>query len=125
MVILVIDDDKEDFDIFRDAVSVIDPTIECLYAADGQHALHLLSTVLPDYIFLDVNMPVMDGRECLKHLKSDPRLQDIPVIMLSTSRNSDEITALEKLGIKHYLTKPPSFQELVKILKNELESLDK
>src|SRR5688572_8484690 len=96
MTILFIDDDPEDTDIFCEAVSYLNKSdflagkkesIECLTLNNGCKTIEFLSDLkeLPQYIFLDINMPVMDGKECLIYLKDHPKFSGIPVIMLSTS----------------------------------------
>ena len=115
------DDDPEDREFFCDAMREIDPAITCLLAGSGTEALGLLQsiTVLPDYIFLDINMPMMDGKQCLKTLKSIPHLKSIPVIMYSTSTDTREIRECYKLGAEDFLIKPHSFEKLV----NDLSSI--
>lgn len=121
MVVLNVDDDQEDREFFCDALREIDPTITCLVAESGMEALALLEngSLLPDYIFLDINMPMMDGKQCLKVLKSIPRLEPIPVIMYSTSTDTREIKECYKLGAIDFLIKPHSFEKLV----NDLTSI--
>lgn len=115
MVILNVDDDQEDREFFCDALREIDPAISCLIAASGMEALALLKnqTILPDYIFLDINMPLMDGKQCLKALKSIPEFQQIPVIMYSTTTDTREIKECYKLGAEDFLIKPHSYEKLV------------
>lgn len=121
MVVLNVDDDQEDREFFCDALREIDPTITCLIAGSGMEALALLEnrSPLPDYIFLDINMPMMDGKQCLKALKSTPNLQSIPVIMYSTSTDTREIKECYKLGAEDFLIKPHSYDKLV----NDLTSI--
>lgn len=121
MVVLNVDDDQEDREFFCDALREIDPTITCLIAGSGMEALALLEnrSPLPDYIFLDINMPMMDGKQCLKALKSIPHLQSIPVIMYSTSTDTREIKECYKLGAEDFLIKPHSYDKLV----NDLTSI--
>lgn len=121
MVVLNVDDDQEDREFFCDALREIDPTITCLIAGSGMEALALLEnrSPLPDYIFLDINMPMMDGKQCLKALKSTPHLQSIPVIMYSTSTDTREIKECYKLGAEDFLIKPHSYDKLV----NDLTSI--
>lgn len=121
MVVLNVDDDQEDRAFFCDALREIDPTITCLVAGSGMDALALLEkrSVLPDYIFLDINMPMMDGKQCLKVLKSIPRLEPIPIIMYSTSTDTREIKECYKLGAIDFLIKPHSFEKLI----NDLTSI--
>src|SRR5687768_13149199 len=92
MTILNVDDDNEDIEIFCEAVRDIDPSILCLVAKSADEALQILHSEieLPSYIFLDINMPKIDGNMCLKEIKKDARLRNIPVVMYSTfSRRSD------------------------------------
>jgi CheY-like chemotaxis protein len=121
MVVLNVDDDQEDRDFFCEALREIDPSITCLIAGSGMEALSLLQNqkTLPDYIFLDINMPMMDGKQCLKALKSIAELQLIPVIMYSTSADTSEIRECYKLGAEDFLIKPHSFEKLV----NDLNSI--
>ena len=121
MIVLNVDDDQEDREFFCDALREIDPTIVCLVAASGLDALNVLKkqAILPDYIFLDINMPLMDGKQCLKALKSMPEFQEIPVIMYSTSTDTEEIRECYSLGADDFLIKPHSYEKLV----NDLTSI--
>jgi CheY-like chemotaxis protein len=67
--------------------------------------------ILPDYIFLDVNMPTMDGKSCLKALKTDPRFKDIPIVIYTTSRNPLDEEFCRELGVLAYVPKPNSIVE--------------
>jgi CheY-like chemotaxis protein len=118
MTILYADDDTDDGELMREALVNIDPSISCEIASDGQHALEILrqSMELPDYIFLDINMPVMDGKQCLIELKKDEQLKDIPVVMYSTTCDSREINELYRLGASSFIQKPNDFNELCSTL---------
>ena len=118
MTILYADDDSDDCELLVEALEKIDPTIECRMANDGRQALKALDECdnLPDYIFLDVNMPVMDGKDCLVELKKDDRYKEIPVVIYSTTKDEGEITALYELGAVDFLPKPNSFEELYRSL---------
>lgn len=123
MNVLLVDDDSDDVELFKDAIRELSPDIVCWSAKDGEQGLKLLREellVLPDCIFLDVNMPVMDGRECLSSIKSDSRLRGIPVFMYSTTSNDTEISLLKRLGAKDFVIKPPRFDLLVDLLKTVL-----
>jgi CheY-like chemotaxis protein len=121
MKLMLVDDDHDDRTLFCEALLRIDPTIECEFATDGVDALQKLknSERLPDAIFMDVNMPFMDGRECFDQLKSDKRLRDIRVVMLSTSSSDRDVNRFENLG-GAYMVKPPSFEALVKSLHSHI-----
>jgi CheY-like chemotaxis protein len=114
MTIFYADDDRDDREFMAEALSKIDPAISCKTASDGQHALELLrkSIELPDYIFLDINMPVMDGKQCLIELKNENRLKDIPVVIISTTQNATEINQLYRMGAASFIQKPNNFKEL-------------
>jgi CheY-like chemotaxis protein len=115
MRILIIDDDPDDVQIFREAICQINPDIECLSARDGDEALTLLrrETELPEIIFLDVNMPVMDGKECLIQIKRNIRYKNIKTVIYSTSSIEHEVATLKKLGAKEFIFKTSSFDDLV------------
>jgi CheY-like chemotaxis protein len=123
MLVLFIDDDQEDYEVFCEALRSANPKAECLHALNGYEALNMLTNVLfvlPEYIFLDVNMPVMGGEECLINLKKNPKFKDIPVIVYSTTTNVTEISIFKKLGALEFVIKPPRFEELAATLKRIL-----
>jgi CheY-like chemotaxis protein len=70
----------------------------------------------PKVIMLDLNMPKKDGRECLKEIKANPKLNRIPIVIYSTSNNPDDISNSYELGASSYITKPYSYKELVEII---------
>lgn len=117
MIILAVDDDPEDFEFFFDAVKKIDENIIVLKATNGQEALQMLEehVLMPDYIFLDINMPMMDGRACLQEIKKRDKFKDIPVVMYSTTNNATEISKYRVLGA-NFLVKPHQFNKLVQSL---------
>ncbi len=121
MIILNVDDDEEDIEIFCDAVREIDPSIICLVAHSAEEAMQILNSDvdLPSYIFLDINMPKIDGNACLKEIKKDKRLHKIPVIMYSTHTPAKDIDTYRSLNAG-FLVKQNSFYELVTELKKVL-----
>jgi len=90
--------------------------IETIEADNGQTGLTQAKQNIPDLILLDYNMPVMDGHRTLEHLKADPILRSIPVVMLTTETGSETVVKLIKLGLKDYLAKPFSREDLLKKL---------
>jgi CheY-like chemotaxis protein len=115
----IVDDDIDDQDLFIEAVSEVDKSIECLSASDCEEALDLLKSRKigkPDMIFLDLNMPRLNGKQCLAELKKEAHLADIPVIIYSTSAEKRDIEETSKLGAAHFLTKPNKFDELCKAI---------
>ena len=118
-IFLVIDDDPDDCYFFCEAISKIDASADCITAMDGEEALAKLRNGinrLPDLIFLDLNMPRMDGRLCLTELKKDNLLKEIPVIILSTSSSENDIDETGKMGAVYFITKPTNIDRLHKEL---------
>ncbi|PBJ07987.1 response regulator [Flavobacterium sp. ACN6] len=119
--ILLIDDDSDDTDVFLEAVNSLDKNINCLVQNNPVQALEYLKNleILPDLIFVDFNMPVLNGNELIGRMSKVVRLQDIPVILYSSYSE----TAAERLSIindSQYITKPSNFNELVAVLKEIL-----
>jgi CheY-like chemotaxis protein len=119
--ILLVDDDPDDQFIFTDAVDEMAMDIECVTASNGFEALHYLESAvqIPSLIFLDLNMPVMDGFDCLKLIKRNSRFKKIPVIIFTTSDNPSDKKRVEKLGADFFFTKTPDF----KLLKEKLREI--
>ncbi len=90
--------------------------VETIEAENGEVGLLRARQSHPDLILLDYNMPVMDGYQTLERLKSDPTLQSIPVVMLTTETGSETVVRLIKLGLKDYIAKPFSREDLLKKL---------
>jgi CheY-like chemotaxis protein len=112
-----VDDDLDDCDFLSEAVREIDPASVCLTAYNGEDALLKLRNAiknLPDFIFLDLNMPRMDGKGCLAELKKDRNLKNIPVIIYSTSSAPEDIEETRSLGASYFLTKPSDYQKLLR-----------
>lgn len=71
---------------------------------------------IPDYIFLDLNMPGMNGKQCLAEIKNRPHLKDVPVVIFSTSSRPQDIRETEQMGAMAFITKPSSIRSLSSIL---------
>ncbi|KAF2508312.1 response regulator [Flavobacterium foetidum] len=116
-VILLIDDDLDDTEIFTNIFRDADESVNCLCAPGGKEALKLLNTIeLPSLILLDAGMPVMNGWEFLELLKKDNRCKEVPVIMIATSSRKAGIDDAETLGAAGYFVKPCDFQSLKDLL---------
>lgn len=113
MKILSVDDSKATRLFIKRAIEVLG--FEFLEAADGKEGLEKLSAEggRVDLILLDWKMPVMDGIEMLKILKSDTLLKDIPVTFVSTEQEREKISEALQKGAKNFLTKPFSQEELI------------
>ena len=117
---LFIDDDEDDRDFFCSAVQSIDTTIDCRFAKDGEQALIQLSTdpfLIPDFIFIDMNMPMIDGKQCLAEIRKINRLDHVPVYIYSTSGTAKLIDEVLALGAKEFLIKPSSMPALEEMLR--------
>ena len=123
----MIDDDQDDREIFLEAILKCDSSLEVFFAKDGVEALELLETASaqPDVIFLDYNMPRMNGVECLKRLKAGKITKDIPVVMYTTSGNREEENFILKLGADYYMRKTASFTQLCDELQRLLQLVEK
>lgn len=110
---LLIDDSKIVRKVLIRTIGMTDLTVDNLYEADnGAIGLKLLEKSLVDLIFLDINMPVMNGIDFMKKISSDPRLAETPVIIVSTEGSEERKAELDRLGIKAYLRKPVSPEDL-------------
>ena len=115
----IVDDDLDDQQFLIEALTENDATVECTTATNGQEAIDNLKKIgclLPDAIFLDQNMPGLNGKQCLLELKSTASLKHIPVIMYSTSIDSQERETCLKIGAFYFLVKSFSYQKLKKDL---------
>ena len=101
---------------------------EIFWVKDGQEAVDFLDrrgryagparAPRPGLILLDIRLPKLDGHEVLRHIKSDPTLRAIPVIMLTTSERDDEINACYEAGVNSYVSKPVKFMDFVQTIKS-------
>ena len=116
--ILLVEDDLDDQEFFVEALSEIENTSLCGIANNGQEALEKLNNnLIPDLIFMDINMPDMNGIECLSRIVQTDQFKDIPVIMLSTA--IPEIGKVRSLGARGFIEKPSDNR----ILKSHLEEM--
>ena len=101
------------------ALDELNPAIKRVMASNGEEGIKKLSLnpqIPPDYIFLDLNMPRMNGIECLKEIKKVRHLQKTKVIMYSTTDAHDVRELTRNLGADDFIVKPPSFLKLVEFL---------
>lgn len=123
--ILIVDDDADDIELFCMAVAEIDNQIKCISARTGEDALQVLNKNLlrkPDYIFLDLNMPRMNGKQFLKLIKKETEFSNIPVIIYSTSKLPEDYEETKRLGAVYFLTKPSRHTDLEKAISLVLEN---
>jgi CheY-like chemotaxis protein len=122
--IFLIDDDEDDQLLFKDAIEIINPSLQCDTATNGKIALDKLkvTTALPDIIFLDINMPVMNAFEFLIQIKKENSLSKIPVGIFTTSNILRDKELAKKFGAQFFLTKPNDFHLLRKKLQQILSA---
>ena len=128
IVFLLVDDDKDDTDLFYDTVKSINPEISCYNVENGHKALEFFSqenSILPNVIFLDINMPVMNGFECLSHIRTIEKLKDIPVIIYSTASGQNNVERAHELGAQCFYVKPHEFDKISDFFKFVIENVDK
>jgi CheY-like chemotaxis protein len=116
--ILLADDDDDDAFLFREALDQVTLNTDLVVAENGMRLMQILTSgeFKPDVIFLDMNMPVKNGLECLKEIKSMQGFEDVRVIILSTSVAKYMLDAAYEGGAQLYIQKPTSFSGLVEIL---------
>lgn len=128
-IIYLAEDDEDDRIFFLEAAAELKLPIRILQAADGNELLQALENAeqLPDFIFLDINMPCKNGFECLKEIRSSQgSLKNVKIIMLSTSSSPIHIQISYRLGADYYAVKPGTFQGLRELLSkvfNDFKSL--
>jgi CheY-like chemotaxis protein len=120
--LMLVDDDIDDHEIFLSALESVDASVYCAIALNGRDALNKLieKHVNPDLIFLDINMPLMSGTQFLKEIKKIDGIKNIPVVIYSTTSASETIGETKALGAHDFISKPDSFADLEKILKDIL-----
>jgi CheY-like chemotaxis protein len=119
MTILYADDDADEIDFFCHALKIIDYSVECITAHDGRQALDVLDKIsMPDLIFLDLNMPRLNGKECLRLIKNNERLKQIPVVIYSNAASKKDIDELYQIGAFKFLRKHFDIPGLCRELKS-------
>lgn len=118
--ILLIDDDNDELEIFNLALNEEQIAYICSYAKNAKEALKALNMIVPDFIFLDINMPGIDGIDCLAQIKKINTLQHIPVIIYSTYMDDMVCKKAIELGAAACVQKPDEISGLRKILKRIL-----
>jgi DNA-binding response OmpR family regulator len=116
----LIDDDEDDREIFELATEEVNSENVCLTCQNGKEALRLLvnKEIIPTHIFIDINMPRMNGKECLAAIRELSHLNSIPVFMYTTSSDVKDKSDFIALGARAIITKPAKISQLVILLGN-------
>ncbi len=122
--VLLADDDPEDQFLLREAFNEVGMRDVLVTVKDGQELLDYLQTQAdaglqdgPSIILLDLNMPRKSGREALEEMRRDPRWRRIPVIILTTSSNAEDVDRAYMLGANSFITKPESYDSLLQLVR--------
>jgi CheY-like chemotaxis protein len=127
VTILMADDDEDDRVLTANALKASRLVNDIRFVVDGEDLMHYLRGIgvyakggvaapKPGIILLDLNMPKMDGREALAEIKADPELRRIPVVILTTSKDEEDVFRTYDLGVNSFVTKPVTFEELAAAL---------
>ena len=118
--LLIIEDSDEDFEMISIILKDLNPQLQFTRYDDGMTAYEFISdrkNRIPDLVFLDLNLPEMDGREFILKIKQDPQLKRVPIIAFTTSNNPKDVNFCYEHGINAYVTKPVDLAELQNLLK--------
>ncbi|MEO6233098.1 MAG: response regulator [Ferruginibacter sp.] len=111
--ILLVDDDADDQLYFRDAINELCKMVECEIANNGREAqAQIGNPPPPDIIFLDLNMPLMNGYEFLDYIKKEEAYKNIPVVIFTTSKEPQDVDRVRQMGAHLFFTKPTNFSIL-------------
>jgi CheY-like chemotaxis protein len=119
-----VDDDPDEHLLFQDALKELPNSPRLMYARDGQQLMQLLNdekVQLPAIIFLDLNMPRMTGFECLQEIRKSSKLTQIPVVIFSTTSQTQAIDKVYEQGANYYIRKPNTFAMLKEVIERMLE----
>jgi two-component system response regulator len=122
--VLLVEDNEDDVELTLEALADSKVRMDIHVVSDGLAAMAFLrregeysQKPRPDLILLDLNLPLMDGREVLKAIREDPKLTDIPVVVLTTSEAEEDILKVYKLHANCYISKPVDFLQFTDIVK--------
>ena len=114
--ILLVDDDEDELDIFREALNNVSIPLNCLYAQNSETAIQILSDVVPDYMFVDLNMPRINGLEFMAQDKVKNCSQKTASILYTSGADEVVCAKARQLGALACIRKPNSIEKLTKVL---------
>lgn len=122
--VLLVEDNEDDVELTLAAMEDSKVKMDIHVVSDGVAALRFLRNEdeyrdkpRPDLVLLDLNLPIMDGREVLKEIRQDPDLTGIPVVILTTSQDEEDILRMYKLHANCFITKPVDFRQFTKVVR--------
>jgi CheY-like chemotaxis protein len=114
-IVLCVDDDPDDRELIRNAIFKVDPSYSVAYATNGKEALSYLDqslkTELPCLIIMDINMPVMDGKQTVAEIKKIEKLKEVPIVVFTTSNHPSDLQFCQRHGVE-LVTKPANFVQI-------------
>jgi CheY-like chemotaxis protein len=123
-IVLCVDDDPDDRELIRNAIFKVDPSYTVAHATNGKEALQYLirakENELPCLVILDINMPVMDGKQTLAEIKKDKKLSQVPVVVFTTSSHPADLHFCRQIGVE-LVTKPANFKQITREAERLLE----
>lgn len=114
--ILLIDDDVDDTDLFRDVLKELDPLVEIHTLHNSVDLIEHIDRISPDFIFLDINMPFRNGFECLETIRKHPKHNRLLVAIYSTSGSDKQIKKAYDCRANMYIQKPSSLPSIKKVI---------
>ncbi|MEP6646700.1 MAG: response regulator [Saprospiraceae bacterium] len=123
MNILLADEDLDNCSLFKKALDIVPLVTQLTIVSDGVQLMEFLyenSKKLPHVLFIDINIPLKTGFECLSEIKQTENLKDIPVVMFSNANSPDTVNTLFKNGADIYIRMPDNFADLVQIIHHAL-----
>jgi DNA-binding NtrC family response regulator len=126
--ILLADDDLDDCLFFKEALEELSYSFSLQTVNNGEELMSCLmskSNILPDILFLDLNMPRKTGYDCLSEIKFHDKLKDLPVIIYSTSLDHEVANLLYEKGATHYIRKPGDFGKLKGVIREALNAISR
>ncbi|MBO9681949.1 MAG: response regulator [Flavisolibacter sp.] len=125
-IILYAEDDFDDFESIKEALHQLSDQPVLLHAKNGQEAVSFIenATVLPSLIVLDLNMPIMDGKEVLQWLKANDDYKNIPIMVFTTSSREDDVKLCQKHGCT-FFRKPTLYRDLLHVAQAMLNLCEK
>lgn len=118
--IFIADDDEDDRSMFRYAVNELD-SVSLTEVGDGKELLSLLQNVKPDILFLDLDMPSVNGLQAMQQIRDTRQLQDIPIVVFSSTTRGNNIDTAYAIGADLFFIKPSTFTDLKNAIKGILD----
>lgn len=118
--ILLAEDDDDDYLIFTVAIQDTKLAVAITRAENGDELMKLLEESIPDILFLDLEMPCKDGKQCLKEIRSNQKYDELPIILYTSYREPGSVEFCFRQGANLYVIKPSSISELSEILRRIL-----